>query len=77
MSDHPLRQYREEHELSQEQLGALLGVSRAMVGLIESGARRVSSDDLAEWEAKTGIPREKLRPDIFGTSPPPEPARAT
>lgn len=70
MRNHPLRQYREKEGLTQEQLAEKLGISRQMVGLIESGDRRVPAECVADWESKTGIPRPKLRPDIF------QPARA-
>lgn len=66
MSTHPLREYREEKGISQEELADKLGVSRQAVGLIETGERRVTADNAVEWEKRIGIPREKLRPDLFG-----------
>lgn len=62
---HPVRQYREKEGLTQAQLAKKLRVSRAMVGLVETGDRDIDPAEVAHWEAITGIPREKLRPDIF------------
>lgn len=64
--EHPIREYREKEGLSQEDLAEKIGVSRQMIGFIESGDRRIAAEDVADWERKTGIPRAKLRPDIFG-----------
>lgn len=61
-----MREYRERKRISQDQLAALVGVSRQMVGLIEAGKRRIAAEDVAEWERQTGIPRAKLRSDLFG-----------
>lgn len=66
MLNSPLREYREKHDLSQDELAEMLGVSRQMIGLIESGRRKVKPEKAGPWEKKTGIPRAKLRPDVFG-----------
>lgn len=63
--NHPVRQYREKAGLSQDELASRLGISRQMVGLVETGGRRIAAEDVAQWERITGIPRHKLRPDIF------------
>jgi transcriptional regulator with XRE-family HTH domain len=65
-SNHPLRQYREKRGLNQEELADLLGVSRQMVGLIESGARRVTPENAKAWAGITGISKAALCPEIFG-----------
>lgn len=66
MRRHPLLAYREKHHLSQQELADKLHVSRQLIGLIESGERRVSPDNAVEWEAILGIPREVLCPEVFG-----------
>ena len=63
---HPVRDFRVRQKLSQAALAKLVGVSRAMVGLVETGDRRIAAEDVVAWEKATGIPRAKLRPDIFG-----------
>lgn len=65
---HPLRAYRDSNNLSQEELANRLGVSRQMVGLIEAGARAITAKRAKDWEVKTGIPREVMCPEIFGTA---------
>ena len=61
----PLRSYRDKHSLSQQELADLLGVSRGLVSLIETGERPITPENAKEWEPKLSIPREKLCPDIF------------
>lgn len=62
----PLKAYREEHGLSQQELADLLDVSRGLVSLIETGERPITPANAKDWEPKLGIPREKLCPEIFG-----------
>jgi transcriptional regulator with XRE-family HTH domain len=61
----PIRQYREQHGLSQEAMAEVLGVSRGLVSLIETGERPITPENAKEWEPKLGIPRETLCPEIF------------
>ena len=63
---HPLKTFRESQTppLSQEELAALLRVSRVTVTRWESGARKIDDKKLPVVSAKTGIPRTKLRPDL-------------
>jgi transcriptional regulator with XRE-family HTH domain len=63
---HPIKKYREAEGLTQEELAEKLGVSRAMVGLVESGERQIDPTEVGRWAKVTGITREQLRPDIFG-----------
>ena len=60
----PLRQYRERHSLSRQQLGEILGVSRVTVARWETGERRIDQGYLALVATKTGIPPAALRPDL-------------
>ena len=66
MREHPLRIYRTSHKLTQGQLGSLLGVSDATITHIENGRRPVTPENAIKWEAKTGISRADLCPEIFG-----------
>lgn len=61
-----LRTYRKKHNLSCAALGELLGVTRVTVFRWEDGTRRIGLSVLGKVAEVTGIPREKLRPDIFG-----------
>ena len=61
----PLRAYREKKNLSQEELAALLGVSRQMVGMLETGERQFTAEMAVNIEAKTGMNRVLFRPDLF------------
>lgn len=36
-----------------------------MVGLIESGERRVTPENAMEWERRIPVPKERLCPEIF------------
>jgi len=64
--EHPFKAYRAAKSLSQEELGALLGVSRGMISLIEIGARPINAKKARDWEVLTGIPKERLCPEVFG-----------
>jgi putative transcriptional regulator len=61
----PLRGYREKHDLSQEALAEKLGVSRQMVGMLESGDRQFSAEMAIKIEEALGIDRILTRPDLF------------
>lgn len=61
----PLRGYREKHQLSQEQLADKLGISRAMVGMLENGERRYTVDMALRIEDRLGINRVLLLPNLF------------
>lgn len=63
---HPLRQYREQQDppLTQDQLAALLGVTKGTISRWEAGSRQIDVEKLPDVAQKTGIPRAKLRPDL-------------
>lgn len=67
-SIHPLKSYRESQSppLSQEQMAALLGVSKASVSRWETGERKPEQALVPRISAKTGIHPAKLRPDLAG-----------
>jgi DNA-binding transcriptional regulator YdaS (Cro superfamily) len=60
----PLTTYRETHKQTVDALAASLGVDRTTIWRWETG--KVPVDRLADIERVTRIPRQKLRPDIFG-----------
>jgi len=61
---HPLKTYRSEASMTQQQLAELLGVTRTTVARWEAGARVPDVVLLDEIAAKTGIPARELRPDL-------------
>lgn len=65
MSEHPLAIYCREKSITQEQLAERLGVSYPLVNHIINGRRRIIPERAKEWEARTGIPRARLCPEIF------------
>jgi len=64
-----LAQYAKENDLTQRELGELLGVSRQMAGFLLKGERRITADNAVEWEKTLKIPRERLCPEIFRRTP--------
>jgi transcriptional regulator with XRE-family HTH domain len=46
--------------------GELLGVSESQMSRYENGWRRVPPEKVLHYEAITDIPREELRPDLYG-----------
>jgi transcriptional regulator with XRE-family HTH domain len=63
---HPFANYRNRQKppITQTELANRLGVTRAMVSLIESGKRRMSVDLMISAAIRTGIPLAQLRPDL-------------
>jgi DNA-binding transcriptional regulator YdaS (Cro superfamily) len=55
---------RDHHTL--KAAGSLLGVSAVQMHRYEKGEQKVPATKVREIEAITGIPREILRPDVFG-----------
>lgn len=51
------------------QLATLLGVSLQFVGQMAKGQRPIPARRCSLLEAATGIPRERMRPDVFGSGP--------
>lgn len=62
MQKHFFSVYREQHKLTQAELAQKLGVSRALVGLIESGDRSISAERAHAWAATLGVERRLLNP---------------
>jgi DNA-binding XRE family transcriptional regulator len=60
---HPLKAYRETHDLTQHAAAKKVGVRRETWARWEGG-RRIDADYLASISRKTGIPKAALRPDL-------------
>lgn len=69
MSDHPFTEYREKEGLTQEELGDILGISRQMVGFIESGERAITAKNALEWEKLIPVSKHAMCREIFGPEP--------
>ena len=65
----PLTRYRADKGLSQSDLARIIGTSRGYLHDLEAGRRRASFGLARRIEAVTGVPRERIRPDIFGPAP--------
>ena len=61
-----IKTYREQHKLSCADFGKMVGVTRVTVFRWEDGTRRIDLSLVPKIAQITGIPREKLRPDVFG-----------
>jgi hypothetical protein len=62
----PLREYRTANGLRLEDVAARFGVAKGDVSRWERGVRKVPLMRCAAIERLTGIPRHRLRPDVFG-----------
>lgn len=51
-----LKKYREEHGISQEQLGATLGTSKQVISRYEKGQRSPQLDTVQSYARKLGLP---------------------
>ncbi len=59
----PIAKYRADNKLSLERFGSMFGVMKTTVRYWEQ--KGVPPERCAEIEKATGIPKKKLRPDIF------------
>jgi transcriptional regulator with XRE-family HTH domain len=64
-----LAKFRESKGLTQEQVGEILGTTKATVSRWETEKRRPDPAMAVEIEKKLGIPRHELRPDLYAESP--------
>jgi transcriptional regulator with XRE-family HTH domain len=62
----PIQEYREANELSQAELGELLGVHQSFIARIESGERPITAKKAIKWAPILNIDRAALCPEIFG-----------
>lgn len=68
MGMHPLTKWRQKHPtgyMTLRQLSALIAVSEAEICRWENGLRRIPAERVYLISDLTGIPKSKLRPDIF------------
>ncbi|ASY68869.1 helix-turn-helix domain-containing protein [Sinorhizobium fredii] len=63
-----IARYREKHELTLKQFGALFGVDQSTALRWERGLH-LNAKKAIEIEAVTGISRHELLPEIFGPPP--------
>jgi transcriptional regulator with XRE-family HTH domain len=62
----PITAHRADNGLSRDDLATKLGVNPSTLWRWETGDTLIPVEKLKEVERVTGIPRQKLRPDIFG-----------
>jgi transcriptional regulator with XRE-family HTH domain len=63
---HPLREYRQEHGLTCDELGKKLGLAGSTVRSYENGHRIIDGDTAVMIEGRIGVSRAKLRSDLWG-----------
>ncbi len=68
-----LKEWRTANQITAEEAGKSIGVSRVQWFRLENGSRKPSPKSAARIEKVTGIPRHELLPDVFG--PAQEPAQ--
>lgn len=61
----PLRAYRESNNLTQQEVADELEVSRGLIAQLETGAKPYTPEMAVRIEKTLGIPRERMRPDLF------------
>ena len=66
VSRNPLRRYRLAAELSLETLALSFGVNKTTVLRWEEG--RIPAERVLHIERVTGVPRHRLRPDLYPAS---------
>ena len=60
-----LTNYRHVQGLTQDQLGELLEITASYVSLIECGKRQPGHKLARRIEERCGIPKSRLRPDLW------------
>lgn len=65
MVHRPLRDYLLENNLSQEELGDKVGLSKASISRIIDGSQLLPEKLIPKFAEVTGIPRKLLRPDLW------------
>ena len=74
---HALRAYRHEKGVPAAEIAKTLGIAESTLWSYENGNRVIDGDFAVHIEKMLGIPRAKIRDDLFGDpSPSPEQAAA-
>lgn len=61
----PIREYRRLHDLRAQDLAGKLGISPITLRSYENGHRKIPAEFAVLFERTTGVPRKKLRPELF------------
>jgi len=61
-----LKQWRSETQTPAERIAQKIGVTLAMWSRWETGKRRIPAERVPSISEATGIPPDRLRPDVFG-----------
>jgi len=64
----PLKRWRIAADLTPQQAAERIGVTLPMWSRWENAARDVPAIRVLDIEAKTGVSRHELRPDVFGAA---------
>lgn len=65
MKDHPIKVWREERKISQEEAAGFFGVSRWSINRIENGKYKPSIILSKKLSKLTGITKSTFRPDVW------------
>jgi len=68
-SETPLKRWRTSNKMTPQQAAQHIGVTLPMWSRWETANRDVPAVRVLDIEAKTGVSRHELRPDVFGASP--------
>ena len=60
-----LKTFRLKNNLTQVEMGELLGMSQGAICNVESGRRNIGAKALSKISLLTGIAKSQLRPDLF------------
>lgn len=63
---HPIRYWRFMHGQRLLETATKLGISESFLSLVETNRRGLSREMAIKVEKKLGIPKAKLRPDLWG-----------
>jgi len=64
----PIRAYRLAQNLSAEEVAGWFGISETTLRSYENGHRKVPPEFAVDFEKRTGVPRNKLLPNLFNVA---------